>query len=306
MSAAREKFLREIGALTEAVLSPRVGSASGISHEPGIAVLRRGAAIAGLVMLETFIRDRTEEILIQMQYWPAQFRDLPERFRRRATIDAFFNVEKYARMLRRNDQDYQTEIIDQAGIIASMSPPSFKFSKFIGGDYTGNISTSSTEDLLKVFQIKDCWSTMHSLSVEIGFGAPSIKEVLNAVIRNRHQSAHVAGHVPTVADILELPQNIQVIGICVDTALSASIEAALNDWREWVGETFDWKRRLEIYFIVRKLSKLRLVKSGATRAIRVFDTASEARSHLPKKRTGITRLLVERGEDGRPKSWDIA
>ena len=306
MSVARENFVKEIAALAEAVLLPNVGSASGLSHEPGISVLRRGAAIAGLVMLETFIRDRTEEILVRMQHWPAQFEDLPDRFRRRATIDALPNIEKYAKMLRRDNGDYEGEVIEQAGRIASMVPPAFQFTKFIAGDYTGNISVSSTEDLLKVFQVKDCWSTMHALSAEIGFGVPSIKEVLNAVVRNRHQSAHLAGYVPTVTDILELPKNIQAVGICVDTALSASMEIALNDWREWVEETFNWKAGLEIYFISPKQKKYRLVRNGAKRATKVIKHAADAKSHLPRKAAGITRLLVEQGVDGRPEAWDIA
>ena len=306
MSVAREIFAKEITALAEAVLLPNVGSASGLSYEPGISVLRRGAAIAGLVMLETFIRDRTEEILVRMQHWPAQFEDFPDRFRRRATIDALPNIAKYAKMLLRDNGDYEGEVIEQAGRIASMVPPAFQFTKFIAGDYTGNISVSSTEDLLKVFQVKDRWSTMHALSAEIGFGVPSIKEVLKAVVRNRHQSAHVAGYVPTVTDIVELPKNIQAIGICVDTALSASTEVALNDWREWVEETFNWRAGLEIYFISRKARKYRLIRNGANRATKIIERAADAKSHLPRKRPGITRLLVEQGEDGRPKTWDIA
>ena len=106
-------------------------------------------------MLENFIRNRTEEILDVMQYWPARYKDLPRRFRDRATIDALPHIEKFAKMLRRRGGDYDTEIIAQVQRMISVSPPGFQFTKFVAGDYTDNISTTKTEELLRVFQVKD-------------------------------------------------------------------------------------------------------------------------------------------------------
>ena len=306
MSNARTNFLQEIVALEKAVSLPDVGTASGLAPDPGVSVLRRGAAITGLVMLETFLRLRIEEILSDLEHWPAQYDDLPTRFRRRATIDALPHLEKYAKMLRRNQENYEAEIMRETRRIASMSPPSFQFTRFIAGDYTGNISEDSTGDLLKVFQVNNCWDTMDALSREIGQGVPSIKELLNSLIRNRHQSAHVAGYIPTANDVLDLPYNLRLIGVCIDAALTASIEVALGNWRLWVTETFNWKGSLEIYFISETENKFRLVKIGKTRAIRIVPKASDAKSLLPKKRLGVSRLLVEQSKDGRPRAWDMA
>ena len=157
MSTARANFLGEIDALARAVSSSPVGSAVGLGVAPGVGVLRRGAVITGLVMLETFVRDRTEEILVELQNWPAQYENFPKNFRDRATIDALPNIEKFAKMLRRQENDYETEIVTQISRMASMSPPAFQFTKFIAGDYTGSLSEQVTEKLLKVFQVKDCW-----------------------------------------------------------------------------------------------------------------------------------------------------
>ena len=65
-----------------------------------------------------------------------------------------------------------------------MSPPSFQFTKFVAGDYTGNLSEGEAEELMKVFQIKDCWRSLHSLSADVGFGVPSVREILSEIVRN--------------------------------------------------------------------------------------------------------------------------
>ena len=305
MSAARAKFHLEVEALQEAVSFDAVGVASGLPIEPGVSVLRRGAVITGLVMLESFVRDRTEEVLTELQNWPARYTDLPERFRRRATIEALPHIEKFGKMVRAQGGDYEAEIITEARRMASMSPPAFKFTKFVAGDYTGNISEDSAENLLRVFQVRKCWESMHSLSADVGFGVPSVKEVLRGVVRNRHRSAHAANYSPTASDVLDLPHNLNLIGLCIDTALSTSTRVALGDWRKWISDNYDWRSGLEIYFVLPGGTKFRLIKKGAKRALRVLSQVSDAKGALPGKRPGTTQLIVEQSLDGRPKTWDI-
>ena len=305
MSIARSVYLEEVHALSEAVSLPRVGSDTAPVINPGAAVLRRGATIAGLVMLETFVRERTEEILKELQNWPAQYENLPKRFRDRATIESLPNIEKYARLLKRQQGDYEDEILTQITKMASMSPPEFEFTKYIAGDYTGNLSVKGTTDLLKVFQIKKPWESMKSLGSDVGFGVPSIREILRAIISNRHKSAHVARYSPPAGDVIDLPKNLTLIGICFDAALSASIRVALSNWQIWISDRFDWRSFLEVYFVVPNGSKLRIIKKDAKRATKVVDKFSEVKPTLPSRPEGITRLLVIRAEDQIPKEWDV-
>lgn len=306
MSIARANFLSEIGALVEAVSMHNIGSASQLSIDPGVAVLRRGAAITGQVMLESFVRQRIEEVLVELQNWPAEFEKFPKKFRDKATIEALPHIEKYAKMIRGQNLDYETEIISEIKKMASISPPAYQFTKFIAGDYTGNLSATSIKDILSVFQVKDCWRTMHSLSSDVGFGVPSVEQVLRSIVINRHRSAHVAGYSPSATDNFELPQNLRLIGICVDTALSTSIQVALSEWEKWVSDDFKWLLSLEIYFVSPVSGRFRLKKQGALKAIRILDDSLGAKSSLPKKKLGRARLVVHLGEDGRPFSWDIA
>ena len=305
MSNARSSFLEEIQALKEAVSLPDVSSAMGFELSPGVNLLRRGASITGLILLESFVRNRTEEVLGELKDWPAQFSDFPRKFRDRATIGALPLIERYAKMLRRLELDYESEIITEVKRMASISPPLFHFTKFVGGDYTGNISDKGTEELLSVFQVKNCWNSMHSLSSDIGFGVPSVKEVLKAIVRNRHKCAHVADYSPSANDIFELPQNLVLVGICIDTALSASVQAALNDWKAWRSENFDWKTGLDLFFVAPSGLKYRLYKKDAQRATKILDVPDNAKTFLPRKPNGKTQLIVLHASDFRPEKWDI-
>ena len=300
MSTARTGFLKDVSALETAV------SPSGILGHPGLEVLRRGAAITGLVMLENFIRNRTEEILDALQYWPARYEDLPRRLRERATIDALPHITKFARMLRRRGDNYEAEIIAEARRMVSVSPPSFQFTRFVAGDYTGNISAAEVKDLLGVFQVKDCWPSMQKLSVDVGCGVPSVEAVLKTVVENRHRSAHVAGYTPAAGDVVELPHNLRLVGICIDAALSAAGAMAVNEWRAWVADGFKWRRSLDIYLVVPRGPKFQLKKIGAKKATKIVGAASDAMAFLPRKVGGAARLVVVQGRDGRPKAWDIA
>ena len=305
MSLARLDFLREVSALSGAVATGQVGSATGISVPPEVSVLRRGAAITGLIMLETFVRERTVEVLANLQNWPARYEDFPSKFRDRATIEALAHIEKFARMLRREGEDYEGEIFSEIVRMASRTPPAFQFTKFFAGDYTGNLSDSSVQELLGVFQIKDCWRGMHGLASDIGFGVPLVEEVLKTIVRNRHRSAHAAKFTPSATDMAELPAHLRLLGIGIDAALSTASKVALNDWRTWISGNLDWRSRIDIFFLVPIDSRFRLIRMGSKRATKIIDERSLAKNSLPRAAFGKTRLIVEQGSDGRPRGWDI-
>ncbi len=305
MSGARSTYIREIAALATAVSSPNVGTASPVLSDPGAAVLRRGAAVTGQIMLESFVRQRVEEVLLDLQQWPAQYDDLPQRFRDRAILDALPNIEKYGKLLKRQQGDYVTEIVEELEKLVSIAAPNFRFTKFMAGDYTGNLSDEGLKELLSVFQVKDCWNAMHSLSVDVGFGVPSVREVVRSIVNNRHRSAHVGSFSPSASDVLELPQNLRLIGVCVDAALAASVHTSVRNWQEWVSSDFNWLQQIELYILRSHGSRLRLTKRGSKRAIRILQKASDASASLLRRDLGKVRLVVQLGNDGRPWTWDI-
>ncbi len=119
MSVARGEFLRSLAGISEAIaLEPLAQGATSAIISPGVFVLRRGILVASLIALETFVRDRTSEALRTLERWPKSFEDLPEKLRVSARLNALSHLQKFARMLRQQDEEYETELRDE---IAKMS-----------------------------------------------------------------------------------------------------------------------------------------------------------------------------------------
>jgi len=305
MSVSRNQFHQEIIAITSAVEITNNSVGSGLQHGPGINVLRRGALITALVALETFIRGRTEELLSEMARWPASFTDLPDAFRRKATLDALVNINRYAKMLKREQGDFEGEIHREIKKMSSVTPPHFQFTKFLAGDFTGNISDDLVKDLLSTFQISDCWNSFHNLSTDVGIGVPSVKELVKSIVRDRHKSAHAAGYAPTATDVAELPKKMKCIGICFDVAMTASVNIALNDWRLWRNGNVNWRSGLEIFFIKQENLKFRIEKINSRRALKKTHSIPDAMTYISPANGKNTKLIIVVARDGTPSSWHI-
>lgn len=306
MSLARKQFLSDLEGLTEAVsLDPIAAGATSTVEAPGIVVLRRGILIAALIALETFVRDRTTELLETLARWPARFEDLPQRLRDASLLNALTNIQRYALMLKRQKENYEGEILDQIAKMAASRGPTFAFTKFVSGDYTGNISEESFKSLLSNFQVEDCWSSFRTFSSDIGFGVPSVSELLSDIVRKRHRSAHAAGFVPTAADISSLSANLFCLGLCFDTAMTTSVEQALVDWKRWAEKGCRWRDSLDIYFIDYHGTRFRLSKHGRSRALHVLKEIHEAKGRVPRPMPGRVAILITRDQSNRPKSWSL-
>jgi hypothetical protein len=306
MSSARAQFLLAIHGLNDALsLDPLAAGAIAVPERPGIAILRRGMLVAALIALETFIRDRTSELLERLSRWPASYEQLPQRFRDAALLNALSHLQRYALMLKRQQEDYESEIISQVSLMASYRGPVFGFSKFISGDHTGNLSEEGFRSLVSNFQIGNCWEAYKQFSAEVGFGIPSVKERLNDIVRKRHRSAHAAAYCPTSDDITTLPSKLTCLSICFDVSMTASVEQALAGWEAWTQGTTNWRNALDLYLVDPHGGKFRVFRPGSTRALRVLAVATDARATLPRPPRGRIGVMVTRGPSSVPQRWDI-
>lgn len=307
MSAARRDFLDAIDGVRQATrLEALAHGAGAIADPPGVVVLRRGVLVASLIALETFIRDRTAELLQSMGNWPRSFSELPDKLREAALLSSLSNLNRYANMLRRNGEDYFRELEDEVRTIAATSGPTFGFSRHLIGDHTGNISTTNLAELLSYFQIQRPFEDFQQLARTIGFGVPSVRTLLEGLIRNRHRSAHVSRFSPSASDVIELPTSLTCLGICFDTALATTVEFALSNASVWPGAKTDWLTHLDIYFVDEAPTGYRLVKNGTSRALRLVSQRNGCRAMLPKGSAGRTTLLVHRDSARLPLSWELS
>jgi hypothetical protein len=306
MSIARGDFLRNLAGISEAIgLEPLAQGATNTIISPGMFVLRRGILVASLIALETFIRERTSEALRALERWPKSFEDLPEKLRLAARMNALSHLQQFARMLRRQGEDFETELWNEIEKMASGHGTVQQFSKFVSGDHTGNLSDENIKDLLSNLQVKDCWASFRVFSSDAGIGVPSVQEVVKNIVRRRHRSAHSASYSPTATDITGLRTDLLCVAMCFDVSVSASMEQSLSSSDDWANGNCDWRAGVNLYTAKPCTGGLRLMRFGRQRALRVVRDLSEAKNRIPRAAPGHIAVLVEHDSSGRPVGWDI-
>ena len=306
MSLARGDFLRNLAGISEAIsLEPLAQGATNTIISPGMFVLRRGILVASLIALETFIRERTSEALRALERWPKSFEDLPERLRLAARMNALSHLQQFARMLRGQGEDFETELRTEIERMASGHGTVQQFSKFVSGDHTGNVSDRNIKDLLSNLQVKDCWASFRVFSADAGIGVPSVQEVVKSIVRRRHRSAHSASYTPTAADITGLRTDLLCVAMCFDVSVSSSMEQSLSSADDWANGNCDWRAGVNLYIAKPCAGGLRLMKFGRQRALHVVGDLPDARRHIPRAASGHIAVLVEHDSTGRPVGWEI-
>lgn len=306
MSISRDSFINSLKGISDAMLLESLAQgATGTNLPPSIFVLRRGILVAGLIALESFVRDRTSEALKSLERWPKSFEDLPEKLRLAARLNALSYLQSFARMLKRQGDEFETELKDEIVKMASGHGTVQQFSKFVAGDFTGNLSDISLKELLSSVQVNDCWPSFRVISSDIGFGVPSVQEIVKTIVRRRHRSAHSAGYAPTATDIAGLRDDLLCVAFCFDVSISASMEQALANADDWADGKCDWRAGVQLYIAKPNARGMRLLKHGRPKAIRVAATIDAIRTAVPRPRAGEIAALIEQDASGRPISWQI-
>lgn len=306
MSVARGTFLRSLAGIKEAIaLESLAQGSTGTAIPPGVFILRRGILVAGLIALEAFVRDRTAEALRSLERWPMSYEDLPEKLRVSARLNALSHLQQFAKMLKRQGDDYELELKNELIKMASGHGSVQQFTKYVAGDYTGNLSDGSLKGLLSSLQVHDCWTTFRVLAADIGIGVPSVQEICRNIVIKRHRSAHAPNYTPTPTEIAELPSDLLCVAICFDISVTSSMEQALASARDWSNGDTAWRTGVTIYVAQPYRSSYRLFKHGTARALRVVTDLAQARTVIPRATPGTIAVLIEQNTAGRPTSWDI-
>ncbi len=306
MSVSRGEFLRSLTGVKEAIsLESLAQGATGTGILLGIYILRRGILIAGLIALESFVRDRTSEVLRVLERWPKSYEDLPEKLRDAARLNALYNLQQFAKMLKRQEDNYEAELRVEIAKMASGQGTVQQFTKYVAGDYTGNLSDASLRDLLSSLQVRDCWNTFRTFASDVGFGVPSVQQVVKGVVRKRHRSAHSAGYSPTATEISDLPADLLCVAMCFDVSVTSSMEQALAFPDAWADGTREWRSAVALFMTKPHDRRFRLLKHGRATALNVVNDIPSAKLRVPRPMPGNIAVMVEQDASGRPLRWDI-
>ncbi|OWK28959.1 hypothetical protein SPMU_24850 [Sphingomonas mucosissima] len=298
--------MRSLSGIGEAIALESLAQGSlGNTISPGLLVLRRGILIAGLIALEAFVRDRTSEALRTLERWPKSFDQLPEKLRLASRLNALQYLQQYAKMLKRQGDDYEGELQAEIEKMSSGSAATLRFTKFVAGDYTGNVSDQGMKDLLSSLQVHDCWSTFRQFAADAGIGVPSVHELVKSTVRKRHRSAHSPGYSPTATEITELRSDLLCIAMCFDVSVSSSMEQALAVSDQWAGGETAWRDAVHLYAVQPHGTRYRLLQHGRARALRLTNDATAVQALVPRAAPGTVAVLVKQDAAGRPNSWNI-
>jgi len=203
-----------------------------------------------------------------------------------ARINALSHLQQFARMLRRQGEDFETELQNEIEKMASGHGTVQQFSKFVPGDHTGNISDESIKDLLASLQARDCWTSFRAFSADVGIGVPSVHGVVRNVVRRRHRSAHSASYSPTATDITGLRTDLLCVAMCFDVSVSSSMEQSLSSSEDWANGNCDWRAGVDLYIAKPYSGGLRLMRFGRQRALHVVRDLPGAKSRIPRAAPG--------------------
>lgn len=161
-------------------------------HNERARILRCGLMVQTFASLETFLRDRTLEILRHVATGPAPFASLPDGLQLAATKGA---VESLASYIRGRGRDVGIELIQaEASHIASTRGVGFSFSSMSFLRDKSNLAGRDLKQLLEALGIgPDPWFEMTSFAGRVGLGSLPLGDAFRNVAVGRHSAAHESG-----------------------------------------------------------------------------------------------------------------
>ncbi len=156
-------------------------------HNRRAAALRQGLAVLTFSAVETFIRERTGEVLGSFAS-KVRFSDLSPALQKATTIGALDGVRFRLKLqapvnkiswLVTNIAPIATAATD----IKNLSPHSFGYA-------TSNLEEDDVRDILKAFGVESPWTQMTNLCSRVNLALPNCEAEFETIRKRRHSSAH--------------------------------------------------------------------------------------------------------------------
>lgn len=228
MSQSRLKFIERHKAL---VLASRnqvtFDDPSDVDKDLCAKLLRSSLAVAVFSTLETFIKDRTNEVLTLIDHQKINFTHLPEGIQTAATLGAVKALNFRLQLIEKSNK--QKFAIQEAIQIASVGTTSYALSGLSFGHDKSNLAADDIQHILECFQIDSPWGKIKILASRVGFGgAGSYEEVFKNIANRRHLSAHTMTAQVSQSDITDSLPSIYAIAVSFDLLMSKSLQLMLN------------------------------------------------------------------------------
>jgi|GEM_PF-3093938 len=288
-SHARESFLKGIRALEDLCTEPVATEASDRGG-----VLRRGLVVTAYNLLETFVMERTTELLRHAETGPTHFADLSDGQKKRALRNT---LQVASRRVLRGDWD-----LSSLGQLAGELGASLNQSGGLGLHpyaFLWDGSNMSPEDLrstLRMWHVASPFEQLLILSSRLGFdtsdplspGQISLKEDLSALMTMRHKCAHDSSSLISGLELRAIPNRILRVAAPFDVLASSGAQHLREGTREYfMNDDAVDARGIDIRVIEKRANSWALMRKSGVAAHRVLPTAeplvalacSQASSH---------------------------
>lgn len=188
-------------------------------------MLRQGLAVLVFTTVETFVRERTGEVLRSFTNPSLVFADLAPRLQKAVTLRALEGVRFRLKLQPTADQI--------PWLVTNLAPISGALTNIQGlsdhsfGYAASNIDESEIEEILKSFGVDKPWSQMTSLTARFGLAILDAKADFESIKKRRHSSAHALTGQVLYVDLQNSVRSSLAICLAFDLLLSQSA-ALLN------------------------------------------------------------------------------
>lgn len=271
-----------------------------VIHNKRAAMLRQGVAVLTFSAVETFIRERTGEVLGQLTNTKLKFSDLSPSLQKATTLGAIEGLRFRLKFSRPVDKI--SWMVTNLAPVASAMQDVHQLSTYSFGHAASNLVEDDVQEILKAFGVDAPWQQMTHVTARVGLALLSCESEFQAIKNRRHASAHALTSQVLHSDLLNSLQSSLAICLTFDLLLSHCL--GMHNLRKVPGVAGEAKvehSHLKLVFIQPSLSnaKFRLRKEQLPSphpvlrrpTLRLFQSEGEAftygATYIAKRRSQL-------------------
>lgn len=194
---------------------------SDVAHNQRAAMLRQGLAVLTFSSVETFVRERTGELLAALDSTKLTFADLSVKLQHAVTVGAMEGVRFRLKLQEKSDR--VAWLIPNLEPIAKVSSTIQHLSDYSFGYAASNLVEDDVKDILSAFGVASPWSEMTKLTRRAGSGLLDCSSEFKTIKTRRHAAAHALTSAVLHNDLLNSVRSSHAICLAFDLLLSHSV-----------------------------------------------------------------------------------
>jgi hypothetical protein len=306
MSAARSRFLTSSRAYQRAVQSPALlgNSPPRTRTDHTSRLLRNGAAVVGLAIIEDFLRDRSTEVLIALGRGALPLSALPPHLQQLVTVDTTRLLVAKVRAAERDGEDPLPLIQATGRSLASSARTSMTVPTIALHWGGSNVTVDHVETVLKALQVGQPWVELTTFARRCGFPLPgSLKDVFRSAIKERHRAAHEALNDVVVHDVRSFGRHSLAVAIGFDALLSRAARLCRDRDPSYAGGALVSQSAVGIRFLDDTGAGYEESLGPGTPVLATHATASSARRPSVARAKASGEVVLQRDRNGIPVWW---